>query len=434
MNIVQGFITIDQYVLNTPGVVAPYGELSTHSRTYSKTKGEYRNPSIPGIQLTTFKATDSATGLEVNLPSALSDEILRVAQNILNYATTHSRPYVSDDFKNSVASSLILDITELQLGPLVSGPSTDLPEFAIWKSINQNYSEVRVWFSDPAFAEQYTGYEIKVIPPHPVISNFFLPFEAAKTALEQRSITQLGQEIQEAKEREPETVMRLMEFEFVNRHEPSVKMKTYWGVLIYGQQGDYIDSIKDAVASYLLDNSDMSQAQWQLVFPSIFNRSEMLIVPRWDLLAIENFSGQASLYSSLVSIADATTFLTSFLSFYPVEHVKTKSYLTPYPFKTIMLSVVNGYNDGLSQKDFRQLYPDYLPIPSTSVDFARMTLPTQNFILFLDDLLIWAEKVTTLSTLPNALRRVTRNNKLFLAATHENVNYLVAAKSNVAFQ
>lgn len=434
MNIVQGFITIDQYVLNTPGIVADYGELSTHSRTYSKTKGEYRDSNTPGVQLTTFKATNGTTGLEVVLPEALTSHILRVVQNILNYAMTHPRPYVSDDFKNSVASSLVLEIAELQLGPTVPGSNADLPEFAIWKSIKQGYSEIRVWFSDRAFAEQYTGYEIKVIPPFPTLSSFFTPYATAKAALELKTMTKLGQEIQEAKGREPETVVRLVEFDFVNRHDRSQRMKTTWGVLIYGQQGDYVDSIKDAIATYLLDNSTNTQPQWELIFPGIFDRAEIIVVPRWDLVAVENLTTRGALYSSLVGIDDALTFITNFLSFYPADHIKNNSYLTTYPFKTVALSLTDGYNNDTARLKFRELYPDYLPIPSTNADFARMTLPTQNFILFLDDLLIWAEKATALSELPSTLRRVTRNNKFFLASTHGDINFLVATKMNAVFQ
>lgn len=433
MKIVQGFVTLNAYVSNTTGIVAPLGELSTNSRTYSKEKKEYIHAFVPGYHLTTFKSTEGITGQEVEIPDNLVLEILTVAQSIVGYATTHVRPYDSEDFQNTVSANLNQIIADLELGDFVSNSTIALPGFAMWKSKAFDYSEIRIWFSDEAFSSQYTGYEITIVPPHPELATFFLPFTQARTRLLDRSIVEMGEEIQLAKLMQPETVIRLMEFEFVNRHDNAEKMKTPWGVLVYGKEGDYIDAIKDAIISYLLSHSTFTQAQWELVFPSIFSRTEMVIVPRWDLMAVENLMDRSSLYSSVVPVQNAMTFLLDFVTFYSEAHVRANSYIVPYPYKSLCLEVVNGSSNILEKRDFLQMYPDYLPIPSTSFDFARMTLPTQQLILFLDDLLLWGEKATPLSTLPSTIRRVIRNNKMFVAATHNGINFLVAVKFNSEF-
>lgn len=51
-------------------------------------------------------------------------------------------------------------------------------------------------------------------------------------------------------------------------------------------------------------------------------------------------------------------------------------------------------------------------------------------MLFLDDLVIVAEVATVLTTLPKDMRRTIRNGKLFISAVFDEVNYMVAAKSN----
>lgn len=434
MKIVHGFISMARCASNKPGVIAPFGELSNHSRTFSKEQAEYSNNNIPGFKLITFKSTDSLTGLETELPETLTNEILSVANAIVNYASTHTRPLDSNDFRGSIAANQLLFISDFELGPIATGGNLELPEFALWKSKANEYSEVRVWFSDSAFSNQYLGFDITVIPPIPLLSDFFLPFEESKAVVESQSMAVFGEKIQAAKARYPETVVKLLEFDLVNKYDTRVKIKTIWGVLIYGNEGDYTDCIKDAIVDYVLANSSYTQEHWELYFPDIFKRTEMIVVPRWDLLAVENLSDRSSLYSSVSPVNGSLSFLKNFLDFYDGAHIDSNSYFVPYSFKTIGLCIVNGLRNSSGKKDFKKLYSDYLPIPSTSLDFARMKLPTQNFILFLDDLLLWAEKTDPLSPLPTGLHRVTRNKKLFISSNHDGVNYLVAAKFNKEFK
>lgn len=81
-------------------------------------------------------------------------------------------------------------------------------------------------------------------------------------------------------------------------------------------------------------------------------------------------------------------------------------------------------------KTIQSLYPDYIPVASTSPDFSRMQKKTRDWVLFLDDLVIVAEVATVLTTLPKDMRRTIRNGKLFISAVFDEVNYMVAAKSN----
>lgn len=434
MKIIHGFITIAQYVKNTPGIVSAIGELSTYSRTYSKEKGEYLSSSAQGYQLTTFRSIDTITKTNTEVSQTLVDEILSIAKSIVAYAGNNLRPYDTVDFKNTIAVENFSTIANLELGDLVFGTQgIDLPGFASWNSKANDYSEIRVWFSDQTFADQYTGYDITIIPPVTNLATFFLDYNQAKTVLDGVSVSTLGEAIQTAKQRNPETVVRLLEFNLVNRYDQTTKMKTSWGVLIYGKEGDYIDAIKDAISDYLLNNSVYKQEQWELILPDIFKRTEMVVVPRWDNIAVQNLTDNSSLYSSIIGVKEADTFLKSFIKFYDAPHISSNSYIIPYPFKTIVLCIVNGIKNTIEKNDFKKVYPDFMPIPSTSLDFARMSLTTQNFILFLDDLLIWAERANTLSPLPTGLRRVIRNTKLFISGDHNGINFLVAAKFNTDF-
>lgn len=434
MKIVQGFGAIEQYVNNTIGVIAPFGELSTHSSTYTKEKGEYRSINVPGYKLITFKVINSATGEQTTVENTLVEEILTVVRSVVGYATTHIRPYDSEDFQNTVRAEYPLTLSGFEIGPMEDGPTVSLPEFLTWTSLNHDSSQVRIWLSDTAFADQYSGYDITVIPPVNNLNDLFLPYIDALDVIAQQSMSELGDKIQEAKNRHPETVVRLMDFDFVNRYDSTRFSNTTWGILVYGKEGDYIDAIKDAVASYILANSNFNAEQWRDIFPEIFEQTEMIVVPRWDKLAVENLTEHSSLYSSVFEISSALPFVESLVPFYDQLHISQNTYALAYPYKTLMLNIVNGVDNALGKQDFLAMYPDYLPIPSTSLDFARMQLKTQEFVLFMDDMLIEAEKVTPISGLPSGMRRVVRDNILFVASTLDEVNYLVAAKFNPQYQ
>lgn len=433
MQSIQGFINISSLVVNVPGRNSPIGELSTYSRTFSKEKGEYVDMTDPGIQLITFSSTDLSGNL-VEVPQPLVNEIIGVARLALKYASEHTRPYNTDDFQGTLQQEIQSYAVDFAMGPLVDGFSDiSLPAFLSWRSISQGDVSVHIWLADAYFAEQFGGYEITVIPPLVNLNSFFNTYESVVAQLDQFSISEMGDKIQLYKNKNPETAVRLMEFNFVNRFNTSVMKKTVWGILVYGPEGDNDDAIKDAIIDHLLNNSTQGQEQWEAIFPEIFRRTEMVVIPRWDKKAVINLSDRSTLYSSVVDPQEVVTFAQNFVDFYPTEHVRTNLNIVPYPYKTICLNIVNGIKNLTGKKKFTEIYPDYLPIPSTSLDFARMTLPTQNLILTLDRLLLSAETATTATPLPEGFRRIKRGTKLFVATSLNSITFLVAAKTNAQF-
>lgn len=415
-------------------MIAKLGELSTYSRTYSKEKGEYVSTNYPGYQLVTFASLNFDTGEAVELPNSQVEEILEVVRTALDYATSRTQPYSYNDLLLTLQQDNKLIARELFVGELVYYKNIGLPARLSWKSINHDNSEINIWLADEAFADQYAGYDITVIPPLPELNDFFKPFSQVSALLDQVSISELGARVQAAKDRHPETVVRWMEFEFVNRIDRTVKRKTAWGILVYGKEGDYDDAIKDAITDWLVKNSSYNYEQWELIFPDIFKRTEVIVIPRWDKLAVQNYTDLSSLYSSMLNMKEAITFTKSMINFYDQSHTEAETYLTFHPYKTISLSITNGNNNADGKKDFKQVYWDYLPIPSMSNDFARQHLATQRMSLFLGEILVFAETATTITPLPNGFRRLTRGGLFFVASIHNGINFLVAAKNNTPFR
>jgi hypothetical protein len=76
-------------------------------------------------------------------------------------------------------------------------------------------------------------------------------------------------------------------------------------------------------------------------------------------------------------------------------------------------------------------YPDFINVGTESTDFSRMTPETQTWAQVMLSLVTAAENVNSSTNLPRGTYRVWRNDKLYIAKTHDRVLLLVAAKSNV---
>jgi hypothetical protein len=222
MKVIQGFIVVPHLINNSAGTIAPIGELSTYSRTFTKEKGEYRHGDYPEYQLVTFTSTDADTAQLVTLNTAEVEEIFRTVRAMFAYANNTPRPFQLQDFQQEMEAQLGGDLLNLVLGPLVEGPTTYFPQFASFISRANTSNEVKIWFSNAAFETQYTGYEIVVIPPIEPVADMFAPFAEVKTRIENLSMTVLGDRMQEAKLSHPETVSRLVSVKLVNRYNPII--------------------------------------------------------------------------------------------------------------------------------------------------------------------------------------------------------------------
>ena len=432
---IQGFVSIQQLIDNcATGCTAPIGELSDNSRTFSKVKGEYSLSHTPGYTLTTFKIMDMDTGELQHLEEPQVREILEMTRIMVSYAKAHTRPYDMADFRDTVAGEYGPGISELALGPLAEGDEIDLPNFALWKSLDNGGNTIRIWLSDEAFATQYSGYEVNVIPPLQKLSDFFRPYTEAKQLMGERTITQLTDLMQSARDIHPTTYTSILEFRFYNIHDPSVWTWSRWGVLTYGEEGNNIDAHKDAIADLLTSETSYTREQWEKILPEIFKRTEMVVVPRWDKVAVENLTERSSLYDSALNplecVAKAKAVTPSMGSW-----IDNHCYMVPTTHKMLLMVLINGTNNEAGKEDWKKLHPDYLPIPSEgSKDFARMSLKTQIWTIFIINLLIEAEKVTDLSTLPKGTRREYRDGKLCVSRHLDGIKYLVFAKSNPIFR
>lgn len=427
--IIKGFVQIDDFVTNVKGQVYHIGELSDYGRTFSKEKSETSSSNYPGYTLIGLKTTNDIDAYVAPTPS-LAEEIFGVVRTALAYTRSHVRPFSVDDFAQSISADFYERISGFSFGDFSDNSVVALPQWMSWVSLSQNNIKIKVWLSDSALRNQYDEYSIDVIPPLDVIDQLFLPYNQALTQVNTRNLTSIGPVIAEKRGDHRETSLCFDAFGFVNVLDNAQVNPVVWTSLVYGPAGDNIDARKDAVVKYITENTDVAISVWEQIFPELFQRTEFFIIPRWDKQAVPNRTQLAQLYSTYVDPTESLTWACSYLS--DIDPVKVRARLTcmPYGYKELSLMVVGGSSNPGGVSRIESVYPDYLPLPNTSIDFDRMQTDTKTWVLFLESLLMDAEIATQYSSVSPDHRKVYRNGHLYVAATLGNINFLVAARED----
>jgi hypothetical protein len=115
---------------------------------------------------------------------------------------------------------------------------------------------------------------------------------------------------------------------------------------------------------------------------------------------------------------------------YPALHIHQNTVILPYDYKAITLLATTGVGNSEAKNSLSKIFPDYIPVPSTSPDFSRMTIFTRTWVVGIEAALIAAETATAYNTIPQKLRRVYRNGQMFISYSYDKVNYLVACSQN----
>lgn len=433
MKKVQAFMSLPDMIRNEPNTVALLGELSPVAETYSRQRADYYDGSVPGYRLTTFESIDVTTGSYVTLDLTQVNQIMTITKSVIQYVRSNARTYDSSDFANTVIANNAGNIADLRYGQRVDNGVISLCEWISWTSPSGNYN-IKIWLSDEAFKAQYENYTIVVVPPLSPLDHFFNFFSAVSTELDAVTAGVLDKHIELAGDEYPYTYLRLLSFDFVNVVNPTQKKSVLWPVLIYGAAGDNADSIKDAILDYILANSTHTKTEWEAIFPSIFKRTEFVLLPRFDKISIPNLTSMSALYGNFMEPAECVSFAKTACPFYPTSHVEANIFLMPFDFKALMIVTVAGTTNVDGKKKITDIYPDYIPVNTSALDFNRMTQPTRDWVYALSEMLIEAEKITPYSSVKRGMRRVTRNGKVFLSGLVNNVNYLVAVKYNDFYQ
>lgn len=426
----KGFSSVETLVSNVDGVVAPIGELSTYSSTFSKEKKIYPSDLNPYVTLYTFSSISSMSGDIAPVP-----EIVTLTQTILNWIYTRqmasSVVETKQQFLNALSTNFINECNGFVCGELINASNgKQFPEWISWATrgyvVEDNITTI--WLSDQSFRQKYDNYEIVVVPP---ISNLDLFFTSASNVQSLvSSVTHVDRfnSIQAARGDYPETVLVGVSFNWVDPLNSTNLINTNWSILVYGPNGNDNDIVREAIAVYILENSTHTEAEWRAIFPDIFRRTEFLFFPRWHNYAIPNLILQSGIYSPVVYANKEITYLKSILVDYTTNFVDAHASVMPHPYKCLALDVIGGYENREGLYDITQVYPDILNVSNTSVDYNRMTADTQGLLNLLTEMILIAESLTYYSDIPVGYRKVERYGIMFITTRYMNIELLVSSK------
>lgn len=419
--LIKGFIGDNHKVINTPNIVNKLGEITPYSLTFGKEIGSYSHDDYNNLKLYTLYTRAEDNDIELDFVTV--NEIFTVYKEINKYCENTIKPIYKDLLLNEIKNTFKGVIDNIRLGNIVEYKEWSLPGWFSYTSLAYDY-ECKIWLSGSTLDYDYDEYSIVVVPPVSNLDVFFTSVSEIEDALSDRPISRLIDIAQELKEKDPETVTRVHEYNYVNK-TLDLKISTNWCVLIYGPSGDDVESIKEAIRKYVLDNSTHTETEWKEIFPDIFSINEFILIPRFDQYAIPSLYVEKGIYSSIFNLQDCINYCTSKIDYYPKDHIVNNVEIFPYDYNAIMICCIPGDSNDEACNTLNKVFKDFIPVSSTGYDFNRMKEGTKEWCLKLELMLKTAENLDEYSEIPNGLKKVFRNDKLYVSFTYNKIKYLM---------
>ena len=430
MNIVKAFTVIESFIDNEPGVVSKLGEISTWSLTYTRERGTYKTPLVPGFRIEALSSYNEI-GEKIELDPSIANQALLLVKHVFDFTTQNKPNFTASDLVFYIESYFNGEVTHLHVGEMVTTPYAVLPSSLQWESPTLD-TVFKIWLSDEYFREDFDDYEIVVVPPFDNIDDFFgIPSEVA-ARLNAITLEQTFVRVEQFKSYNPETYIKIIKATYYGQGPVTITALSHWPVIIYGESGNNIDAIKDAIIEYILTHSSHDEDEWVRILPELFERTEFAVMPTWYREAIPNMTIQSGVFSSLSRIKEDVEKAYFEMPFYPEQHFKDHASILSFPYRSLMSVVVGGNRNRDNMFYMDEFLTDLINVSTTSLDFNRMTLSTQEWMLRMEQALIMAEQITPLSLVRKPFRKAKRNNKFYIAFMHNDVQYLVVPRYSMS--
>lgn len=430
MEALKGFAIIPNLIDNTTDTINIFGELSTHSRTYSMDQTAHKNDVYRDVNFVCFSHKDEV-GARIDTPRVVTDHIIRLVSWV--YGKSANGDITSDAylFRSYFLAEFESIIGEFYPGRMVTDGVRWLPEYMEWRTnLNGIDYILKIWLSDEAFQEQYDEYEILVIPPTREIFELTETYTKLKPKVDAYTKQAFQDHVDEVTNEHPPTKVRVETFEWFDTYDLTLSLMTDWGAAIYGKAGDNMDAVKNAMREYVLLNSTELRDYWITKLPDLFKNYEFIFIPQWENYAIPQEGEFKGIYSSLLRISEEISKAHIVCEDYDTTHVRNTITTFPSTYQHIGMSVVGSPENKNNDYEFELKYPDYIPVSTQIIDFARMSDRTQQFARLLSNGVMYAETLDKFSRIPKEYNKVTRGDFLYLSFSYNKVQYLILSKKS----
>lgn len=433
MYAIKGFVSHASFSDNTVGKVATIGEISTKSLTFSREKGQYTTSNAPDLTLTTFLS--AVDGVLQPVPGLLVEHILKICKFVYGKTLNSTQQVYADELFNDLITTFAGEAENFSGGQIITDGKSYMPEWISWKYVKDSTygnNEIRVWFVDDSFQSQYDEFQIVVVPPLVNLDDFFKTGTEVENAVNAVTETLRWQQVQSAKDGYPETIVSSIPYDYNDPYNASHKVPTNWAILMYGNAANNVDAVNRSVEDYILANSTHTRDEWIKIFPDIFKHTEFILVPVWWQYAVAQKETQEGLYSGVLNMTQAIGKLKEVVSTYPANQIEYFGSSMAHVYKGLAILSVGSIDNRDNLFRITDVFPDYFPVSTTSLDFNRMSQNTRDFMNMLQQMLLISETMTEYSSIPmNAgFSKAIRGGVLYLVKNYKNINYFVAAKKN----
>ena len=372
-------------------------------------------------------------GAAVTLSQDLVDQAIELVHIAVNRTiTTAGEIILNELLREMMQSATRLNVADIRLGPMVNHGQFWVPSSIMWTDTSTTEQNThRVWLSLEHYLNQYTDYEIVVVPPFEPLDDFFFAPSVVQSRLNAITPIQMMDRAQEARGGFPATVIRTLEFDYIDISSPDRKFKTFWSVVIYGRAGDNPDAIKDAIVKHILDNTSYPRQRWEQIFPDIFKRTEYVLAPLWNQYSATASQLRHGIYSPLIPVTGVVVeHLIAAVPEYPQDHIRQNTITMPFIYRSLAIPTIGNIENRDGKFLITDYFPDYMAIPTSDTDFNRVSTMTQEWIYKVHEAILQAEEWFDGYDLRPGFYRIERDSKFFVGFTYENVQYLILTKTS----
>lgn len=433
MSIIKGFGQIFSLIDNNSHTTSPVGELSADGKSYVRDWTTHTHGNWTDCEFLSMYSVDD--NLSPTTPSSSQYQALL---EVISWTHAKAR---SGEIGPSKQSYIELfegkfsgRFTLLDSGAAVITNSYWYPGyFSICPVGNETKDNWTCWLSDLFFRNDFDISTLFVVPPIDNIDEFFNTTSYVKNKVDSVSRTEIMRKVELVRGDYPYTVLRMDGFDWINPNDRFDKIKTYWNIVIYGRAGDNIDSVKDAIIKYVMANTSHTIDEWAEIFPDIFRSTEFIFAPTYFNQGVPDKEFERGVYSAISSVNDTVTLLKRVAkgTNYNNTHIAANATIIPSLFRSVQVGVVPGPENREGYETLRRVYHDLLNVPTTHIDFMRMSLETRNFVIALTEMLEEAEKLTPSTVVPSGYNRVNRDGIWYLAKSDRDLLLLVVTKYSV---
>ncbi len=454
--LLKGFLVDEALASAVSGTVSQFGQVSDYSRTFSTTKTSFSNEATDvNIRYESFYAVNQ-TGTNVAIPADAIAHVLAVGAWVYGRVAASSIVNEAAPFTNFITQFIAqfsvgnLAISSVSLDTLVQSAQTAgqyCPDYIQWTatdSANGNATYTfKVWFIDASFQNQYDQFQIVVVPPFSPVDGFNDTQANVNLKLSAQTLAGNIAAINTTIGNHPPTAITTQSYTWF---EPStsggngnISSPTVWSFIVYGPLGLHTTNLANAVVAYLenVANTALSPAQWQAMFPSVFQAINYFIVPLWNKVVevgpIPLFSPVANFGNIMTDVQSAlpSSIFTSISA--PQSFYNQYLYGTTTVWQDLFLWIIGAPTNSNADFDFHAKFPDYLNISLTDPNSAKMSAITVGFVQFLETLLTTALTLTLatpLSAMPSGIQSTQINGLLYAEGTYNGISYLAISKGS----